>query len=1412
MSSTRMRFWQLAIALVVLLGLTSLPQQSQAAPAESKLSDPRVDSTTVSRYLVQLEGEPVALFANRLRPTGKTDAKLDYSNPSVQAYKNQVISKRNSTLNAIQTKLGRTVKPIEVYETAFNGFAIDATAAEMRAIAKLPNVLSYQEEQIYTLTTDVGPKWIGADQIQDGSATGIYAATLLGSNLTPAVSSTNTGRGTFSFDSSDNSLAYTINVAEDTTSAEIINITDSSTVASLTSQSARTYAGSITLTANQVTALEDDELFVVVKSAANPTGELGSVISGYKGEGVIVGIIDSGINMQHPSFAEVGGDGYEHINPFGQGNFIGACDPSNQYHDASIVCNNKLIGAWTFAATSVISNFDTGAKSPNDEDGHGSHTASTVAGNIINNPEVNGVDFTRVSGVAPHANIIAYDVCGFLSNGSYSGNCTGSALMGAIDQALEDGVDVINYSISGGTSPWTDYMEYSFLIARSIGTVVSTSAGNEGPSVGTVNHLSPWVLSVAATTHNRALNNSITNITDGTDIYPTILGAGTTTALPTDTEIILASTLGGTNPQLCGAFDPTQAAQIAGKIVFCERGTYGRVEKAQNVADAGGVGYILMNDAGNGSSLVADAFPIPGVHISYNNGIALRSWLQSHPGATARISGTTFDFSNSNADIMASFSSRGPAPAVFGNVIKPDLGAPGVDIVAAVADTGSGSPDFDLLSGTSMASPHTAGSAALLRGLHPDWSAGEIQSALMTTSTAPILKENGTTPTTPFDIGTGRIQVALAAHAGLVMDEDPQTFWDANEDAVAIAALNVPSMATTSCVVTCSWERTFRNTLDTAVEWTFSGETANLTASPSTFTIPAGGTQTVEFTLDVNGKPLGSYVFDRATLTASGNVAPAVALPVAAIPAASSIPSTQIISNNTAAYTHELEATFVPYSDFTTSVIGLTKGTTRTRTIEDGDYAAISLNVPVNTARFVVDLRESPSNDLDLEIYRGGTLVCQSATAAVLEYCSIDNPTNGAYTIYIDNYEASSPGATDPVVFVTAIVPNSDAGNFTVTAPATNASAGQLTVNQNFNLAGSAPGDSWYGVYSVTDTVNSVNLGKSKIDFHHVVGAPANISVESGNNQTTEVGTAFANPIGVKVTDNANNPIPGVQVTFDAPGAGASATLSAATATTNANGIATVNATANTIVGNYVVTASAGALSTNITLTNTAGSLAGLVLNAGDAQSARVGNPFINALEVQAIDQYGNAISGIDIEFAAPSTGASATLSSATATTNANGQASVTATANTVAGSYKVTASNGAHSVEFNLTNTVSAIASLEIVSGDAQSAEVNKAFGSALVVKASDSYGNLVPNAAITFSAPSSGASASLSNTTVTTGANGQASVDATANGTAGTYKVTASHDSVSVEFNLTNTPAQTAPEEPEDPTYSIFLPFVAR
>ncbi|MGB3047059.1 S8 family serine peptidase, partial [Dokdonella sp.] len=211
-----------------------------------------------------------------------------------------------------------------------------------------------------------------------------------------------------------------------------------------------------------------------------------------KGEGILIGDIDTGINWESPAFAAVGPvDGYIHQNPKGNGTYLGQCAPGGI--DAG-KCNDKLIGIYNFAAPGT-----TGT----DTQGHGSHTASTVAGNTWNATFSSGA-FT-ISGVAPHANVIAYLAC--------PSTCPSTATAQAANQAVADGVDVINYSISGGTSPWTDATSTAFRNAVAAGTFVAASAGNTSTSVpnpqGQVNHMEPWVETVAASTEDRIIAVSL---------------------------------------------------------------------------------------------------------------------------------------------------------------------------------------------------------------------------------------------------------------------------------------------------------------------------------------------------------------------------------------------------------------------------------------------------------------------------------------------------------------------------------------------------------------------------------------------------------------------------------------------------------------------------------------------------------------------------------------------------------------------------------------------------------------------------------------------------------------------------------------------------------------------------------------
>lgn len=677
-----------------------------------------IGGDTDGMYIVRLADAPVATYeggvpgfaATSARANGKN--RLDTKSNAARKYEKYLQDQQKKLLGNAGKAFGRGLATEFEYQHAYNGFAVELTAEEAKALRTMPGVLSVQRERTERLLTDVGPQWIGAPAIW------------------------NNGK------------------------------------------------------------------------------------SSTQGEGVVVAILDTGINFDHPSFATTGGDGYTHKNPLGSGNYVPGsyCDVT----DADF-CNDKLIGAWTFVNEAVT---------PNDSDGHGSHTASTAAGNVLYGAELVAPTTSAtfdISGVAPHANIIAYDVC--------IETCPGAALLAAVNQVVIDsgelpnGIAALNYSISGGGDPYNDAVELGFLAAVQAGIYVAASAGNAGPGASTVAHLGPWVSTTAATTHDRTMVNSLIDIDSSGGSIPDLTGKGFTAGYG-PAPIINSADLEGAFPgsTLCGLggegdfIPPWPAGTFNGEIVACTRGTFGRVEKGANVLTAGAGGYVLID---NGAGLVGDAHVLPGVHISQADGAALAAWLAVNAGNNpmATIEGYFIDIDPANADIMAGFSSRGPQ-SVF-DVLKPDITAPGVDIMAAEADgQGLSFPEYQFLSGTSMSSPHNAGAGALMAALYPHWTPQEIKSALMlTATTAFTVKEDGITPTDPFDLGAGRIVLEDARNPGLVMRESFGNFLAANPALGGDpSTLNLASLMNMNCVGSCSWTRTVSSVEHNTALW-------NVTAS-----------------------------------------------------------------------------------------------------------------------------------------------------------------------------------------------------------------------------------------------------------------------------------------------------------------------------------------------------------------------------------------------------------------------------------------------------------------------------------------------------------------------------------------------------------------------------------------------------
>jgi subtilisin family serine protease len=476
------------------------------------------------------------------------------------------------------------------------------------------------------------------------------------------------------------------------------------------------------------------------------------------GENVIVGIVDTGIWPEHPSFSDqkdlsfqTGESGKRNLayGPAPEG-WTGTCQSGEQFSQDH--CNNKLIGArYYLSGFGHFGVFQYDYKSARDADSHGSHTSSTAAGNHGVPATGAAASFGRISGMAPRARIAAYKVCW---NGD-AGGCASSDSVAAIDQAVADGVDVINFSISGTSTNFLDPVEVAFLFASKAGVFVAASAGNSGPGASTVAHPSPWLTTVAASTQARA---SEAKLTLGNEKSYTGASSNTT---PTTGPVVLSSAVGAagapaSSVALCflGTLDP---AKVAGKIVVCDRGVNARIEKSQEVQRAGGKGMILVNTSPN--SLNADLHYVPTIHVDDVAGADVKAYVTSAgASATATIGAVS---GAADAPKMAAFSSRGPLLGAGGDLLKPDVSAPGVDILAAVSpDSGR---SFDLLSGTSMSSPHVAGLGALLRQAHPDWSPAAIKSALMTTG-YPTLDGD------EFAHGAGHVKPNAATDPGLVYD------------------------------------------------------------------------------------------------------------------------------------------------------------------------------------------------------------------------------------------------------------------------------------------------------------------------------------------------------------------------------------------------------------------------------------------------------------------------------------------------------------------------------------------------------------------------------------------------------------------------------------------------------------------
>jgi subtilisin family serine protease len=602
---------------------------------------------------------------------------------------------------------------------------------------------------------------------------------------------------------------------------------------------------------DEVRELTTDVSHELIGSAAVWGGDTAEGVA-TRGEGVVVGMLDTGVNPDHPSFAATDADGYTHVNPLGAGNYLGVCAPDHPQHED--ICNDKLIGAW---------NFHPDSPSAQDVNDHGSHTGSTMAGNVHEAVfTIGDTTFTRtVQGVAPRANVISYLVC-FPS-------CPESSMLAAVNQAIADGVDVLNFSISGGDDPWNDPVDQAFLEAFNAGIFIAASAGNDGPAPGTVARTGPWNASVAASTHSRVFAQTLA--VTGPGAVPASLtsvaavpGEGRALNDTIDAQVHDAETVDPGNGLGC---EPFPFGVFDGGIALIDRGTCTFANKVNNATFGGASAVVVVNNvAGPPVGMGGlESTTRPSVQIDQADGAQLRDFIAgaAEPVELRLDPAAEVAVNEEWVDIMAGFSSRGPSRL---DVLAPTFTAPGVNILAAAAADNGDPLQYAVLQGTSMAAPHGAGAAALLKALHPEWSPAKIRSALAATADPnALLKDDGHTSADPFDQGSGRLNVAAAAQVGLVMEETYDNFLAANPATGGDPKrLNVPSMVDNECAETCTWTRMLTSVADAAATYEALIDAPagmEITVEPQTFTIAAGATQQVEITADVSALPTEQWSF-----------------------------------------------------------------------------------------------------------------------------------------------------------------------------------------------------------------------------------------------------------------------------------------------------------------------------------------------------------------------------------------------------------------------------------------------------------------------------------------------------------------------------------------------------------------------
>ncbi|MBW8739357.1 MAG: S8 family serine peptidase [Streptomyces turgidiscabies] len=818
------------------------------------------------------------------------------------------------------------------------------------------------------------------------------------------------------------------------------------------------------------------------------------------GQGQIIGVIDTGIDTSNPSLQAL-------PEPLADADVIakkwkGSCDRGADTAHL-VTCNNKVIGAQYFNK-GLTDPDDTDWASPMDAESHGTHTATTAAGEYnvaatVADTPISG----RMSGLAPAARIAVYKVCWHIG-------CPTVDIVSAYDKAVADGVDVINYSIGSPTGARTNIPQYTAMFnAAKAGVFVSASAGNSGR--GSVINTVPWVTTVAASSQDLGYRRKIT-LGNGVSYSGVGVDPGRVPSAPLVDAANAARA--GADPgqaELCatGTLDP---AKVTGAVVLCKRASFGGEDKSAEVKAAGGVGMAYYSVV-TYDDTIASLHALPTTYLNTADGLAVKAYADS-TGTTATAALAAVRAEHQRAPRMAGFSSGGPDLSSGGDLLKPDITAPGMDIVAGTspANPAGGFDGYHgIMSGTSMSTPQVAGLALLLRQSHPDWSPMEVKSALMTTATTkdnegkPIGRSGVDGPADPLDYGSGHVVPNTADNPGLVYDSNSadwtsymcaqgdQPVTGDGSDACATVPktdpsdLNTPNISVGDLAGKQTVTRTVTNVtaatgVYTAKLQTPPGYTAEIT--PKWLVVPAGGSATYKVTFTRTDAAYGDWAFGSVTLSDKNGhrVRSTVALRAAQLAA----PASAISGDATGSLTLAPKAGWT--GTFTTTVNGLNAGTTRTGTLTGTDLdfgpppatlpasaAKTELTVPEGTTLARVAIRADEhlaGSDLDLYVYDKDGNLLSNPNSGNDEHVDL---APGTYEVYVNQYALPEGVTSQPYTLHTWLLgPDSQPDRPATVTPAERRVDAGDTVETTVSWRDLTPGGVYLGLVEYGDGTGRV--------------------------------------------------------------------------------------------------------------------------------------------------------------------------------------------------------------------------------------------------------------------------------------------------------------------------------------------------